>query len=237
MEKLNITGKEDYLELSFLFKSFSKSINKHLERIQIIEKELKVSIEPSRLDSLILATKLIGKDLDDKSFPLSKTVEHNIDKIYKANFNSKEEQLRQAVIELKRCSKLIKDYHYYYGSYPWGSIKYRNKCKKQGIKSDSSIEKALDIKQEVKLKQIEFRLVKERQALIKEKSYLLSISKKIGKLLDRDIEAEMTEILNNMKILDKSIYINKKAEEKKILKEAYILLYRALENTDKKGDE
>lgn len=230
MEKLNINDEDDKLELSYLFKFYSKSINRHLYRVQIIEKELKGSIEPSRLDDLILATKLIGKDLNDKSFPLTETVEHNIDKIYKADFNSKEEQLRQAVIELKRCSKLIKDFQYYYCSHPWGSVKYRNKCKRQGIKSDLTIEKALDIKQEVKLKQTEFRLIKERQALIQEKAFLVSISEKISNLVGKDIVAEIEEKLNSIKIKNKPLQINKRIEEKKILQETYIYLYKTLEN-------
>ncbi len=65
-----------------LIKDYDKGINNQKNRLYKIEKELEEGdITTSRLQELILATKLISKDLDYKSFTARAVVSENIEKI------------------------------------------------------------------------------------------------------------------------------------------------------------
>ena len=214
-----------------LMKDYNKDIYKQIDRVHKIEKELEDGdITKSRLKDLILATRLISKDLDYKSYPARETVSENIEKIYKATFNTKEKQLKQAVVELKRCSKLIQEYHIIYIQQPWGSVKHRRRCKEQGKGRDLIIERLLDIKQQLKLKQIEFKLVKGRQALLEEQAYLIGAAKEISNVIEKDISLGLREVLSNLNMLVFPLQINKKNEDKEVLRQSYKYLYENIEN-------
>ncbi len=217
-----------------LIKDYDKGINNQINRLYKIEKELEEGdITTSRLQELILATKLISKDLDYKCYTARAVVSGNIENIYTATFNTEEKQLKQSVVELKRCSKLIQEYHSIYIQQSWGSMKYRRRCKEQGQKSDLLIEGLLDIKQQVKLKHIEFKLVKERQVLIEERAYLIGIAKELDELVDKDIEIRLREILNNLCLSAVSLHINKKKQDKEVIGQAYKHLYQIIEEIER----
>lgn len=214
-----------------LVKDYNKAIDKHLSRVHRIEKELNEgNITQARLQELKIATKLISKDLDCKSYISKEIVSKNIEKIYEMVFNTEETQLKQVMIELKRCSKLIQDFNNIHIQESWGSQKYRRRCKLEGKDSDLVVEQLLDIKQEVRLKHIEFKLIKERQALIEEKDYLLNVANEIGKIISKDIAEGLIEILNNLNITTYSVHINKNKQDKKVIGQAYKYLYIIFKN-------
>ncbi len=112
-------------------------------------------------------------------------------------------------------------------------MKYRRRCKEQGQKSDFLIEGLLDIKQQVKLKHLEFKLVKERQVLIEERAYLIGIAKILDDLVDKDIEIRLREILNNLCLSAVPLHINKKKQDKEVIGQAYKYLYRIIEEIER----